>query len=394
MSEDSSAGLAPASAVVHLGRPPAAPGEPIQPPLVLSSTYHRGGAAAYARDANPTWTALEETVGALEGGQAVAFASGHGAIASVFEMLPVPGRVVCAGDSYNGTRLLLADLAGRGRLRYRSVDVADTASTLSACADLAAAPGRPSGAEGGFGDGGLLWLESPTNPLLAVADVPALVEGAHSLGLHVAVDNTFATPLLQRPLLAGADIVVHSATKSLSGHSDVLLGVAVASDPSLAAAIARRRSLHGAVPGPLEAWLALRGMRTLAVRVERAQANAGEIARRLAGHPSVRSVRYPGLEGDPGHERATRLLDGYGTMLSFEVDGGADRAEAVEGALRLITAATSLGGVESLIERRGRWKGEEALPPGLLRLSVGIEDVEDLWRDLDSALHATRTVGG
>jgi cystathionine gamma-synthase len=232
----------------------------------------------------------------------------------------------------------------------------------------------------------LLWLESPTNPLLAIADVAELAAGAHALGMDVVVDNTFASPLLQRPLDLGADAVVHSATKILSGHSDVVLGAVATRRPELVATLVRRRSLHGAVAGPWEAWLALRGIRTLALRLDRGQSNAADLAHRLSAHPAVRTVRYPGLPSHPGHDVASRQMSGYGTMVSFDVHGGADAAEAVCSRLRLLTVATSLGGVETTIERRGRWEGEEALPPGLLRMSVGIEDVEDLWRDLDGAL--------
>jgi cystathionine gamma-synthase len=237
----------------------------------------------------------------------------------------------------------------------------------------------------------LLWLESPTNPLLAVADLEALIAGAHRLGMDVAVDNTFATPLRQRPLDFGADVVVHSATKLLSGHSDVVLGAAVSARADVIAALENRRSLHGAIAGPWDAWLVLRGMRTLAVRIDRAEANAAELAIRLGGHRAVTAVRYPGLPDHPGHQLAARQMRGFGTMVAFDVVGGAAGADAVTGAVRLATAGTSLGGVETLIERRGRWAGEQALPPGLLRLSVGIEDVDDLWRDLDAAL---RTVAG
>lgn len=371
--------------VVHLGRPPREPGGPVNPSVVMSSTFHQGGDLVYGRDGNPSWSALEEAIGGLEGGTALAFASGLGAISAVIESLPVPGRVVVGGDAYNGTRRLLADVAGRGRLRFRTADLADTDATLNACAELCQGPARAA-SETPLGSTGLLWLESPTNPLLAVADLAALIDGAHALGMDVAVDNTFASPLLQRPLDLGADVVVHSATKVLAGHSDVVLGAVVTRRPELVPALTTRRSLHGAVPGPWESWLVLRGIRTLAVRLERAQANAAELASRLRRHPAVVTVRYPGLPDDVGHERACRQMHGFGSMVSFEVKGGADAAESVVAGLELLTAGTSLGGVETLIERRGRWAGEERLPPGLLRLSVGIEDVEDLWADLDQAL--------
>lgn len=350
--------------------------------MLLSSTYHQGGRSTYGRDENPTWEALEEAIGGLEGGTALVFGSGLAAVSSVVESLPVPGRVVVAADAYSGTRRLLADVADRGRLHFRAVDVSDTAATLAACEETTDQSKRGDG----FGSAGLLWLESPTNPMLAIADLPALIAGAHELGLDVAVDNTFCTPLLQRPLDFGADVVVHSATKLLCGHSDVVMGAAVSRRPDVTEALRNRRSLHGGIAGPWEAWLVLRGIRTLHVRLERAQANAGCLAERLLSHPQVGSVHYPGLPHDPGHQLASRQMKGFGTMISFEVQGGAVAAEAVSGKVQLLTAGTSLGGVETLIERRARWQGEDAVPPSLMRLSVGIEDVDDLWRDLDRAL--------
>lgn len=376
--------------MVRLGRPARQPGAPVNVPVVLSSTFHQGGDLTYGRDGNATWSALEEVIGRLEGGRGLVFGSGMAAIAAVLETLPVPGRVVVAGDTYNGTRRFLADVAGRGRLRFRTVDVADTEATLAACAEFCDAPGRPSGAAGQFGAGGLLWLESPTNPLLAVADLPALAVGAHRLGMDVVVDNTFASPILQRPLELGADVVVHSASKSLAGHSDVIMGALVTGRDDVFGQLADRRSLHGAVPGPWEAWLTLRGVRTLALRTERSCATAAELARRLQGHRAVTRVRYPGLPDDPGYERACAQMSAFGSIVSFEVKGDAESAEAMAARLDLVTVGTSLGGVESLIERRGRLVGEEALPPTLLRLSVGIEDVEDLWADLDGALTGRR----
>jgi cystathionine gamma-synthase len=381
-------GLDPRTLAVHLGRPPATPGGAVNPPVTMTSTFRLGGTAIYGRGDNETWEALEAAVGGLEGGHALAFASGMGAIAAVIETLPTPGRVVVAGDAYNGTRRLLADVASRGRLRFRTVDTTDSAATLEACAELVEAPARPSGERGDFGAGGLLWLESPTNPMLGVADLPGLIDGAHELGMDVVVDNTFATPLLQRPLAFGADAVIHSGTKYISGHSDLLIGLAVATRPDVVEQLATRRILHGATVGSWDAWLALRGLRTLDVRLERAQANAAELARRLAVHARVERVRYPGLPADPGHERARAQMSGFGAVLAFEVTGGAAGADAVSEALRLITPGTSLGGVESLLERRGRLVGEEGLPPALLRLSVGIEHVEDLWADLEQALAA------
>jgi cystathionine gamma-synthase len=290
---------------------------------------------------------------------------------------------VAAGDAYNGTRRFLADAAQRGRLALRAADVADTDATLALCEEVSSAPNRRSA-------GGLLWLESPTNPLLAIADLATLIEGAHGFGLTVAVDNTFASPLLQSPLAMGADVVVHSATKLISGHSDVVLGAAVTRSEELLERLRTRRSLHGAIPGPMETFLALRGLRTLAVRLERAQASAAELASRLLYRAGVSGVRYPGLPEHPGHQLAARQMRGFGTMVAFEVAGGAEAAEAVCQSVQLITPGTSLGGVESLIERRARWQGESHLPPALLRLSVGLEHVEDLWSDLDQALAGAR----
>jgi cystathionine gamma-synthase len=236
----------------------------------------------------------------------------------------------------------------------------------------------------------MIWVESIANPLMVVADVPAIAAGARERGAIAVVDATFATPLRQRPLELGADIVLHSATKLLGGHSDLLLGAAVCRADAHAAHLVAHRHDHGAIPGALEAFLALRGLRTLAVRLDRSEASAAELARRLAAHPHVARVHYPGLPGDPQHERALRVLpNGSGPMLSFEVAGTVEPTEAFLASLRLLTHATSLGGVESLIERRARYAGDAAVvEPTLCRLSVGIENVEDLWADLDGALRA------
>jgi cystathionine gamma-synthase len=369
--------LRPETTVVGAGRPAPSPGAPIVAPLVLSATYHAGGAVAYGRTGNPTWEAFEAAVGALEGGDALAFASGMAASTTLLETLPLGARVVAPASGYYEVQAFLRDRATAGRLDVELVDVADTEATLAAC----------SGAR-------LLWVETPTNPLLDVADLAALVEGAHSAGALVVVDNTFATPLLQRPLELGADAVLHSVTKYLSGHGDLVMGVVATRRPELHASLGRLRGLYGGVPGAAEAFLALRGLRTLAVRVERAQANAMELAGRLAAHPAVERVRYPGLPSDPGHDRARRQMRGFGAMLSFEVRGGPEAAERACAAVRVIVHATSLGGVESLMERRARWPGEVEMgtPAALVRLSVGIEHVEDLWADLERALDASTKV--
>lgn len=371
MAERSAGEVTPETAAVILGRGNREPGAALTAPLWMTSTYRLGGPRHYARDSNETWEAFEEVLGALEGGHALAFASGLAGVSAVLEDLPVGATVVAPGDAYNGTRRLLADLQSRGRLRSRLVDVTDTDATLAAC----------EGAD-------LLWIESPTNPLLAIADLSALCRGGEALGVRVVVDNTFATPLLQRPLESGADVVVHSVTKLLSGHSDIVMGAVVTRDADQSERYLTRRGLHGGIPGPFETWLALRGLRTLPARLERAQRNALELATRLASHKSVEVVRYPGLDTHPGNDLATKQMKGPGTMMSFDVSGGADAAEAVCMGTRICVPSTSLGGIETQLERRGRWEGEGHLPAGLIRLSVGQEDVEDLWTDLDQALNA------
>lgn len=367
----------PSTRVVTGGRGPEVPGAPVNVAVPLTSTYRADGPVSYGREGNATWSALEEVVGDLEGGSALVFASGMAAIAAVVETVPSGSGVVVAKGSYVGARRFLADLESRGRIWLRTVDTADTASTLEACR----------GAK-------LLWVESPTNPMLEIADIRALAEGAHERGLEVAVDNTVATPLLQRPLDLGADVVVHSVTKFLSGHSDAVMGATVTRQPGWVAALEERRSLHGAVPGPVEAFLALRGVRTLWLRLERSQASAGELAARLDAHSDVSRVWYPGLAGHPGHDVAMRQMDGFGALLSFEVEGGAGRAEELCRSVRVCVPGTSLGGVETLIERRARVRGESDLPEGLVRISVGIEHVEDLWSDLEGALSASSSASG
>ena len=266
----------------------------------------------------------------------------------------------------------------------RPVDVTDTAAVAAAA----------QGAE-------LVWLELPSSPLLDIADLPAVVAAAHAGGARLLVDSTGATPVAIRPLEHGADLVLHSVSKYLGGHSDLLLGAVVCRPGPDGADCARRliehRSLHGATAGPFEAWLALRGIRTLAVRMDRAQAGALELARRLQAHPAVGRVHHPGLSGHPGHELAGRLLAGYGALIGVEVDGGAEAAERVAAATRVWVHAGGFGGVESSLQRHRRAaEDDDHVPHNLLRLSVGIEDVEDLWRDLDAALRsiASRPAAG
>jgi len=346
--------LRPATIAVHSGRPDHVPDAPLNHPITMAATYVAGGDLEYGRYGNPTWAAFEEALGALEGGRCLSFATGLSAVATILDLVAQGQTVVAPRHAYNGTVMQLADLEARGRLTARLVDITNTKEVIAACADAS-----------------LVWLESPTNPALEVADIPAIREAAQAAGAYVVVDNTFATPLLQQPLSMGVDLVVHSATKYLSGHADVLLGAVVTRDDDLFGVLKNRRDLIGAVPGTLEAWLALRGLRTLHLRVERSQQNAKELVRRLEEHPAISEVRYPG----------------FGGIVSIVLGEGAMAADLLTHKTKLWVHATSLGGVESSFERRRRWKTEPAtIPDGLVRLSVGIEDIEDLWADLRSAL--------
>jgi cystathionine gamma-synthase len=371
-SSENSQHLSPETLVVSVGRPAKAPDAPVNVPVVLSSTFHAGGPVAYGRTSNPTWEALEDVVGVLEGGRALAFSSGMGAVSAVLDLVPNGGTVVVSSHSYSGVAARLRDLEADGRVVVKLVSVQDAATVATECV----------GAD-------LLWVETPTNPAMEVCDLAAVAAAARELGVLTVCDNTFAGPMLQRPIEHGIDVVLHSATKSLAGHSDVLLGIVVTTDDAYHDRLLRTRTLVGSIPGPFEAWLALRGLRTLALRVKQSQASALQLAIRLATHPAVTSVRYPGLPDDPGHEIATRQMDGYGALVAFETVGDAATAEAFCERVELITHATSLGGVETLVERRRRWPEERPdIPETLIRLSVGIEDVEDLWADLDQALNS------
>lgn len=352
--------LSPDTFAVVGGRPPRVAGSPVNPGIELSSTYvHPGdieaGVPLYGRYGNATWTAFEAVIGGLEGAPegAVSFASGMAAGAALFSLVARGGRLVIGATSYNTMLALARELESAGDLTVVEVDVTDTDAVR------AALPGAD-------------WLhfESPTNPLVEVADGPAICAAAREAGVQVSVDNTFATPLLQNPLSWGADVVMHSATKYLAGHSDVVLGVLVAAEEGLVEEIRQHRAVRGSIAGPFEAWLALRGVRTLPVRLERAQATAGVLAERLASHPAVARVRYPG----------------FGAMIAIEL-ASRDAADRLTRSVELWTPATSLGGVESLLERRRRIPSEPTtVPESLVRLSVGLENVEDLWADLDHAL--------
>jgi cystathionine gamma-synthase len=360
----------PETWAVMAGRAAPTAGTPLNVPPVLASNFELGSGRAYSRDdATPTWEAFEELLGGLEGGQAVAFASGMGAVAAIFDLLPVGATVALGDDCYHAVAGLAAAGAAQGRWQVVRVGVEDTSRWLELAADA-----------------DLLWLESPSNPLLAVADLPTICAARRNADALVVVDSTLATPLVQRPLELGADLVMHSATKYLGGHSDLLLGAVVAASDERARQLRERRELAGATPGALEAYLAIRGMRTLPLRLQRASGSAAELAERLTRHAGVAVVRYPGRPDHPTHATARSFMGGFGAVVSFDVQGGAERADAVCRSVRIIRHATSLGGVESTIERRAAIPGQTHLPPGLLRLSVGCEHPDDLWRDLQQAL--------
>ncbi len=344
----------PETSAITAGRPEAAPDASLNPPLIFSSTYHAGGPVGYGRYGNESWSALETAISQLEGGETLSFSSGMAAISAVFSILPIGAPVVASNQGYSGTMGLLNQHHASGRLEVRFVDITNTEEVIGAMKGAA-----------------LLWLESPTNPCLDLADLPTLISAAKKLTIGVGVDNTFATPLVQQPLSMGADIVMHSVTKFLAGHSDVVLGSLSISDPALFKRLEEARRFNGSIPGPFEAWLALRGIRSFPVRFRAAEKNAQQLVTRLQSHTKITKVRYPG----------------FGAVISFEVDGTAEQAEKVCESSRLITHATSLGGIESLWERRRRWALESpSVPEQLIRLSVGCEHVEDIWQDIEQAL--------
>jgi cystathionine gamma-synthase len=385
---------------IHAGQQPDPVTGAVVPPIYQVSTYAqdgvggpRGGRLAgattgpgrwiegyeYSRTANPTRGALEECLAALEGGaRALAFASGMAAEDCLLRTMCGPGdRVLIPHDAYGGTfRLFDKVLAGWG-VAYQPVPVSDAAAVRAA----AAAVGPK-----------LVWVETPTNPLLSVADIAALAEIAHEAGAQLIVDNTFASPYLQQPLALGADAVVHSTTKYLGGHSDVVGGAVVVADAELGAKLAFVQNSTGSAAGPFDAWLTLRGIRTLGVRMDRHCANAAQVAAMLVGHPLVAQVFWPGLAGHPGHEVAAKQMRGFGGMVSFRHAGGEEAAVQMCGRTRLFTLGESLGGVESLIEHPGRMTHASAagspleVPADLVRLSVGIETGDDLVEDLRTAL--------
>ena len=366
--------LATESKVVAAGRPAKQPDGALNPPIALNSTFHEGGPVGYGRYGNETWSALEDAISVLEGGKTLLFSSGMAAISAVFSLLPEGAVIVAANNGYQGTTTLLKKLHESEKLKVRFVNLANTDECL------AAIPGAQ-----------MLYLESPINPLLEVVDLPKIIAAGKSSGCGVAVDNTLATPLLQNPLALGADISIHSVTKYLSGHSDLILGSLTTNDQALYGRLEQSRRYGGAIAGPFEAWIALRGLRTFAIRMQRSQENAMELATRLSKDSRISKVRYPGLATDSYHSLAKSFMKGFGAMISFDVNASVEQIDLMCNSSKLITNATSLGGVESIWERRRRWATESvSVPENLIRFSVGIENVDDLWADIQQALIAAK----
>ncbi|MEU6813250.1 cystathionine gamma-synthase [Streptomyces sp. NPDC046860] len=356
----------------------------VVPPIYQVSTYKQDGVGGlrggyeYSRSANPTRTALEENLAALEGGRrGFAFASGLAAEDTRLRTLLSPGdHVVIPNDAYGGTFRLFAKVASRWGVEWSVADTSDPAAVRAAMTPRTKA----------------VWVETPSNPLLGITDIAAVAQVAHSAGAKLVVDNTFATPYLQQPLSLGADVVVHSLTKYMGGHSDVVGGALIVADEGLGEEIGFHQNSMGAVAGPFDSWLVLRGTKTLAVRMDRHSENATKIADMLSRHPRVSSVLYPGLPEHPGHEVAAKQMRAFGGMISFRVKDGEEAAVAVCDRARIFTLGESLGGVESLIEHPGRMTHASAagspleVPSDLVRLSVGIENADDLLEDLQQAL--------
>jgi cystathionine gamma-synthase len=378
-------GLGFSSLAIHAGQEPDPLTGAVVPPIYQVSTYKQDGVGGlrggyeYSRSANPTRKALEECLAALEGGRhGLAFASGLAAEDCLLRTLCVPGdHVVIPSDAYGGTFRLFAKVYQRWGVEWTAADLGSVEAVRAAVQ-----PGRTKA----------IWVETPSNPLLGISDIAALAQVAHEAGALLVVDNTFATPYLQQPLSLGADVVVHSTTKYIGGHSDVVGGALIAADDDLGARLAFHQNSMGAVAGPFDAWLTLRGIRTLGVRMDRHCSNAAAIADLLGKHPKVSAVHYPGLSAHPGHEIAAKQMRGFGGMVSFRHAEGEAAAVELCNRVRLFTLGESLGGVESLIEHPGRMTHASAagspleVPGDLVRISVGIEDLDDLIADLRQAL--------
>jgi cystathionine gamma-synthase len=352
----------------------------VVPPIVMSTTFAREADGSfpsgyvYTRSDNPNRHALEESLANLEGGaRALAFSSGQAATNAVFQMLKSGDHVVIANEAYFGTPKLVREIFSHLGIIASYVDMSNLAAVKAAMTAQTK----------------IVWIETPSNPLLTISDIQAISEIAHQYGALLVADNTWASPLVQRPLAHGADIVMHSTTKYISGHTDVLGGALIfARNDDVTARAQMVQTLGGAVPSPFDCWLMMRGIRTLALRVRQQVASAQRVAEFLADHPAIERVNYPGLDSHAGHAIAARqMTNGFGGMLSFHVQGGADTAMAIAARLQLFTRATSLGGIESLIEHRASIEGPtSATPQNLLRVSIGIEHVDDLIDDLRQAI--------
>ena len=372
---------------IHAGQRPDPVTGAVMTPVYFTSTYaqeapgvHKG--YEYSRTGNPTRAALETCLASLESAaHGFAFASGMAATTTVFHLLSPGDRIVCVNDVYGGTYRVFTKVYEPKGYQFEFVSAEDASERP---ADFLDERTR------------MVWIETPTNPLMSIVDLRAVTEAAHAAGAFVVVDNTFATPYLQRPLELGADVVVHSTTKYLGGHSDVVGGFAGTNDPSIAERLAFLQNSLGAIPGPLDSWLVLRGLKTLAIRMRQHSANAQRIAEHLEIHPAVERVRYPGLESHPQHGLARSQMDGFGGMISFDVAGSGQDALEVVRSTSIWQLAESLGGVESLIEHPGVMthaslsESPYSIPENLIRLSVGIESVDDLIADLDGALARVR----
>ncbi|MFF7210222.1 cystathionine gamma-synthase [Streptomyces sp. NPDC008238] len=371
---------------IHAGQPADAATGAVVTPIYQVSTYKQDGVGGlrggyeYSRSANPTRTALEENLAALEGGRrGLAFASGLAAEDCLLRTVLKPGdHVVIPNDAYGGTFRLFAKVVERWGVQWSVADTSDPSAVRAAL--------RP--------ETKLIWVETPSNPLLGITDIAALADVARGADARLVVDNTFASPYLQQPLALGADVVVHSTTKYMGGHSDVVGGALVAADAGLGEELAYHQNAMGAVAGPFDAWLVMRGIKTLAVRMDRHSENAARVAELLSLHPKVTQVYYPGLPEHAGHDVAAKQMKRFGGMVSFRVAGGEEAAVEVCNRARLFTLGESLGGVESLIEHPGRMTHASVVgsalevPADLVRLSVGIESVDDLLEDLRQALSA------
>ena len=370
---------------IHAGQEPDPQTGAVVPPVYQVSTYAQDGVGGlrggyeYSRSGNPTRTALEECLASLEGGtRGLAFASGLAAEDTLLRTVMAPGtHAIIGNDAYGGTYRIFARVAEPWGVEHTPVDLTDLDAVRAAI--------RPGATR-------VIWAETPTNPLLTVVDIAALAQIAHEAGALLVVDNTFASPYLQQPLALGADVVVHSTTKYLGGHSDVIGGGLVVADAELGDRLAYHQNAMGSVPGPWDSWLVLRGIKTLGVRMDRHCSNAKAIVDLLVDHPRVIEVFYPGLPGHRGHEVAARQMRDYGGMVSFRVAGGEQEAVDLCARTRVFTLGESLGGVESLIEHPGRMTHASAagspleVPADLVRLSVGIESIDDLVGDLKQAL--------